>query len=109
MATVRTGRYWQHGDVIIREIQSIPEDAQLTERRILAEGEMTGHAHRLCEDAGVMVYEREGVLYLRAGAGGAKLDHEEHGVGVIPADVIGEVDRVVEYDHFAEEARVVRD
>lgn len=109
MATIRTGRYWQHGDVIVYEIAEIPHAATRVERRVLAEGEVTGHAHRLTEDADVEVYEHEGTLFLRVGPGSASLNHEEHGVGVLPAGVLGEVGRVQEYDHFAEEARAVRD
>jgi hypothetical protein len=71
---------------------------------ILAEGEVTGHAHRL--PRGVDVYERPDGL--REFVGGGTLTHEEHGPVEIP---IGEwvSGRVREYDHFAEEARQVQD
>lgn len=109
MATVRTGRYWQHGDVLIHEVQAIPAEARPVVRRVLAEGEATGHAHRLLDDADVEVYEHEGTLFLRVGAGGAGLMHKEHGLGTLPPGVLGEVGPVREYDHFSEEARAVRD
>ena len=100
--------WYQHGDVIIRPA-AIPTGARRVETRVLATGEVTGHAHRLTDDSDVEVYEHDGTLYLRVGPGHAKLTHEEHGLGVI--EEIGEarVDRVREYDHFAEEARDVRD
>src|SRR5207244_1625318 len=94
--------YMQHGDVLIHAVRSIPAGAVKTTERVLARGEVTGHAHRLLEDSDVEVYEHEGTLFLRVGAGGASLTHEEHGVGVIaPGDY--RIGRVMEYDHFAEE------
>lgn len=100
-------RYYQHGDVLVIAAM-IPPSARPVATKILATGEVTGHAHRLVDDAEVEVYEHEGTLFLRVGPGGAGLTHEEHGLGVIEA---GEyrVGRVQEYDHFAEEARQVRD
>lgn len=99
--------WFQHGDVTIIP-SPIPVGAQITDRRTLAEGEVTGHAHRLLNNADVEVYEYEGVLFLRVGLRGADLTHEEHGVGTIaPGDY--KVGRVREYDHFAEEVRVVYD
>lgn len=100
--------FYQHGDCLIVQVPVIPAGAQLTTRRILAEGEATGHAHRLLDGADVEVYEHEGTLFLRVGPGGAGLTHEEHRVGVIQEGTY-QVGRVQEYDHFAEEARAVRD
>jgi hypothetical protein len=100
--------YYQHGDVLVKRVTEIPPRARPTGRRVLAEGEATGHAHRLVADADVEVYEDEGTLFLRVGARGAGLTHEEHGVGVIGEGLYA-VDRVREYDHFAEEIRRVVD
>ena len=97
----------KHGDVTIQP-STIPVDAIRSTRRVLAEGEATGHAHRLVEEADVEAYERDGVLYLRVGPGGAGVTHEEHGLGVIPEGDY-RVGRVQEYDHFLEESRAVRD
>lgn len=110
MATMRkTARGWfQHGDVTIQPA-AIPAAAQRTDRRVLAEGEVTAHAHRLVENADVEVYEHEGTLFLRVGPGGAGVTHEEHGLGVIDQPGDFRVGRVQEYDHFQEEARQVRD
>ena len=99
--------WFQHGDVTIQPAR-IPVGAQPTARRVLAEGEVTGHAHRLLDDADVEVYEHEGTLFLRVGARGAPISHEEHGQAVIaPGEY--RVGRVQEYDHFSEESRAVRD
>ena len=38
----------RHGDVILSKIEAIPDDAvSLGERKELAYGEVTGHAHRI--------------------------------------------------------------
>lgn len=99
--------FYQHGDVLVQKIDAIPVKAKKTRQRVLAEG-ATGHAHRLLEDADVEVYEHEGTLFLCVGPKGAQISHEEHGRGVIEQ---GEyrVGRVQEFDHFAAEARDVRD
>jgi len=73
--------------------------------KVLAEGEVTGHAHRLTEtdvtelDNGVRVFDA---------ASGDVLTHEEHGTVHLPPGEYA-ADRVVEQDHFAEEARRVVD
>ena len=64
----------RQGDLLIVMIGEIPEGATRRESLVLAEGEATGHAHRL--DAGE-VYEKEGVLYFRAEQV-VHLVHEEH-------------------------------
>lgn len=51
--------WFQHGDVSLQPA-TIPTTAAKTDRRTLAEGELTGHAHRLVDDADVEVYEHEG-------------------------------------------------
>lgn len=73
--------------------------------RILQEGEATGHAHRACQ--GGVVYEEESSIELHT-QDGTTISHEEHHPIAIPPGeyVIG---IVREYDHFAEEARQVRD
>ena len=109
MAQVKKDEYLQHGDVILRRAGEIPAGAQRTTRSVVATGEVTGHAHRLLEDADVEVYEdAQGTLWLRVGPAGAGITHEEHGLGVIPPGVWRD-DRVREYDHFLEESRRVRD
>ena len=96
-----------HGDVLIQPAQ-IPAHARRTAERVLARGEVTGHAHRLLETSDVEVYEHEGTLFLRVGSSGATISHEEHGMGrIAPGEY--RVGRQQEYDHFAEEARSVRD
>lgn len=103
----RTDMTWyQQGDVRIQPA-TIPVGGTPA-GRVLAHGEVTGHAHRLTEASDGLLVEVDGALYLRVGPGGAKITHEEHKPVTVPE---GEyrIGRVLEYDHFAEEARDVRD
>lgn len=69
---------------------------------VLAEGEVTGHAHRLATMDGVERYEMDGKRYLVVTAdGGVSITHEEHGQGVIEPGIYEErIDR--EFDYAAE-------
>ncbi len=73
--------------------------------RVLAEGEVTGHAHRA--NAGTL-YDRGGGTMLLDAEDGATVTHEEHApIALDPGKwVIGIVQ---EYDHAAESARNVAD
>lgn len=100
----------QHGDVLI-ETSKIPDGAQRRNGAIiLAEGEVTGHAHRVSCPEGVEaeLLELGDKLFLRIMGGDASVVHEEHKEITIPEGEY-EISRVQEYDHFAEEARTVAD
>ena len=74
---------------------------------VLADGEVTGHAH-VAEAEGVTLTEETPAVKRLSAPKGAKVVHEEHKpVTLPPGDY--EVRRVQEYDHFAEEARAVQD
>jgi hypothetical protein len=67
----------RQGDLLIVKVKRIPKDVVKKTGRVLAEGEATGHFHKL--DRGD-VYEKEGVLYFRVQEGTeTHLDHPEHG------------------------------
>ena len=98
---------YQQGDVLLLAA-SLPVGARKNAGRVLAHGEVTGHAHRLTEASDGLLVEIGGQLYLAVGPGGAEIVHEEHKPITLP---LGDykIGRVQEYDHFAEEARTVRD
>lgn len=76
------------------------------ERPVLAEGEVTGHAHVL--QGNVNVYELNNGLREFSLKEETTLKHEEHNPIDIPeGDWV--CDKVLEYDHFTEEARKVID
>lgn len=100
----------QQGDVILFRIKEddVPENAEFKPagRVVLAEGEVTGHSHDAV-GSGLAVAEVNGKKYLRAEKKSV-LTHQEHGTQVVEPGVY-EVENPLQYDHFEEEAREVRD
>lgn len=75
----------RHGDVLIELVENIPEGSALANgRRILFEGEVTSHAHRI--DVGEIFETKNGELYLRVDEL-TKVTHEEHKVVVVPKGI----------------------
>jgi hypothetical protein len=102
--------YLEHGDVILKRIDSIPKDAKkiVCEKEIvLAEGEVTFHAHRILDLSGAELRQSGSVMYLHLDQP-KDLVHEEHGkLRVEPGDY--EIDRVKEFNPFEREIRRVQD
>ena len=70
---------YRHGDLLIKPVAALPDGAALQPRKgdlILAEGEATGHAHRIASPD-VLLWEAEGQRYIEV-AEPALLTHEEH-------------------------------
>lgn len=101
----------QQGDVLLKRIDRLPEGEctgdEQTASRILAYGEVTGHAHRIENEAGTEVVRILGKLYLVAKEE-ARLRHEEHRPVIIPPGVY-EVNIVRETDHLEGVVRQVAD
>ena len=105
--------FLQQGDVLLKSVSKLPDGKKVgrsqsqygRNRYILAEGEVTGHCHAICDE--VQLVEVDGVLYMKNDSQ-VELQHEEHGNIDVPAG-IWEVGIVQEYDHFEEEARNVAD
>lgn len=103
----------QQGDVLIEAVPSIPKEAKKYEPTnrgiILAEGEVTGHAHCIAELDNVEVSkkDKDGNIYLKLNKT-TTVKHEEHKPVTIPAGTY-RVRIVQEYDHLKEEARRVAD
>lgn len=105
---MKKAELFQQGDCLLYRIEGIPSGARKDAGRVLAHGELTGHAHRLTEASDGLLVEIDGQLYVSVGPGGATITHEEHKPVELPQGDY-RVGRVREYDHFAEEARQVRD
>jgi hypothetical protein len=65
----------RQGDVILLSAEHV--EGQKLPHLILAEGEATGHTHRIAEGQAEL-YEQEGTLYLSVISDSAVLAHEEH-------------------------------
>ncbi len=71
----------RQGDVILLPVQQI--EGQKLSHLTLAEGEVTGHLHRISEGEAELS-EKDGTLYLRVLSETALLTHEEHHAIAIP-------------------------
>jgi hypothetical protein len=69
---------WRHGDVLVAVIDEIPADAKQLEHVILAHGEVTGHMHRIADPKTAILYETNGLMFVKVIADKATLVHEEH-------------------------------
>lgn len=68
---------YRHGDVIIREVKSIPDKAEKRKGMTLAEGEVTGHSHQISKGVAAM-FDYNEKTYLKVTSKIACLTHEEH-------------------------------
>ena len=76
----------RQGDVILTLItdpQQAPQPKHKLPHLTLAEGETTGHRHRITEGKAEL-YEENGTLYLRVLSETALLSHEEHQAIQVP-------------------------
>ncbi len=100
----------RQGDVMIVAVHSIPDGATPIARTkrgvVLAEGEVTGHAHRIPSRHAVLYRTETDARFMRVTAGGkVELLHEEHAAVPVPVGdyrisihaeyVPGELPRVV--------------
>lgn len=126
MFAVRVHLSNQQGDVLLRPISTLPQNAKevLPEggKIILVKGESSGHTHALLEMPGVQLYTIEELTdEMRAWERGTPavlevtqpiplnpLAHDEHGPQVVEPGLY-HIGAVAEYDYLAEEARRVRD
>lgn len=72
---------YRHGDVLLIRRKKMPDDYQPVHkkggRNILAEGEVTGHAHVATGDC-LLAKDATGSLWLRADGDNVSVTHEEH-------------------------------
>src|SRR5262245_58993785 len=97
---------WRQGDVFIAAVPSLPRRAKPQPRCVLAEGEVTGHSHRVADEGTARLYRNSAWLYLQVVADAATVVHEEHRPITLPRGVY-RVWRQREYTPRA--IRVVRD
>ena len=103
------GQIVRHGDVLLVPAE-IPTDAVSTgekQEQILAEGEVTGHAHRLSCDMPIDLLVKGAQRYLRVPRE-ARLAHEEHkALSIVPGTY--EISIEKEYDYFEQQRKTVVD
>lgn len=84
-----TPKMYRQGDVLIVAVESIPETAIAIARGkrgvVLAEGEVTGHAHRIPSRHASLYRTDTDARYLRVmGPAPVQLRHEEHSTVSLP-------------------------
>ncbi|MFO0810609.1 MAG: hypothetical protein U0746_18435 [Gemmataceae bacterium] len=79
-----TPSLYRHGDVLVAAVGGIPSQAVRRPHLVLAEGEVTGHMHRIAEPGSAELYQDRGQTYLRVVADSATLVHPEHGPIALP-------------------------
>lgn len=99
-------KIYRHGDLLIREIETLPRGLKKVNSNILALGEVTGHSHQLMGEVQVM-QNKEGKKFFRANEE-LELIHQEHKNLKIEKGVF-EVLTEREYNPFEQEIRQVMD
>lgn len=80
---------FRQGDVLIVAVDDVPRNAEPVKRSkrgvVLAEGEVTGHAHRIPSRSAKLYRSESDARYLRVmGPAPVALNHEEHTTVTIP-------------------------
>ena len=99
---------YQQGDVLLESVKIDPSYEKFHDSAgiILAEGETTGHMHRVKERA-ELYRDKNGQFYLSA-HGPVTITHEEHKPITIPGGFY-KVGIVQEYDYIEMQSRKVQD
>lgn len=108
---MKTKNTAQHGDVLLKRIESLPEGKINKLKRhergwVLADGEITGHAHVIDSDDAELIEVGGRMLLVLEKA--ATVTHEEHHAITLQPG-IWEIGRVQEYDYLSQMARNVAD
>ena len=97
---------WRQGDIFIAVVSKIPKGAKPQSHCVLAEGEVTGHSHRVEGREHAHLHAHAGALYLEVLADRATVVHDEHRPITLPRGVY----RVWRQREYSPEAiRIVRD
>ena len=80
-----TAKIFRHGDLLIREIWSMPSDAVQKSTNIIAEGEKTGHNHTL--HGSHQIYETVDNQKHFEAMQELEIKHPEHNTIIIPKGI----------------------
>ncbi len=97
---------WRQGDVFIAEVETIPATAKLVPHCVLAEGEVTGHSHRIADIKTAQLFVDGTDRFLRVLADSAELIHQEHGPITLPR---GDYRVWPQREYTPQAIRIVRD
>ena len=97
---------YRQGDVLVMQIQALPDGAKKQQRCVLALGEVTGHAHQITAGAWLWV-DSDGTKYVEVHGDRSTLEHEEHGPITLTGPAIYRV--IQQREYTPEEIRNVAD
>lgn len=69
---------WRQGDILIQQVDAIPEHATVLPHLILAKSEATGHRHAVQPARGIRLLSWASMLYLDVPTPRATIVHPEH-------------------------------
>ncbi len=78
---------WRHGDVLIASTDEVPAEARKQGGSVLAQGEITGHSHRIKEAGAAEIWMYAGIIYLKVLAEQVTVVHEEHKPITLPQGI----------------------
>lgn len=108
---METGEIYQQGDVILEKVHGLPKGVRVKpddRGYVLAEGEVTGHCHKITEVENVVMVKTDGGQIYLSVKTRTPLKHDEHTLITIePGDY--RVRKVMERDHFSRITREVID
>jgi hypothetical protein len=76
---------FRHGDLLIKKINSIPKECKKLSTNILAEGEVTGHHHKL--NGSFQIFQNSQKVKFIETFEQVRLTHQEHSQLLIPKGV----------------------
>ncbi len=100
---------FRQGDIYIEWVRCLPEGAIKQFSTVLADGELTGHRHRIRDFRTASVFDARGEMFIDVVADRAEIVHEEHGTIELNRGVY-RVWRQREYDPWVDlQKRIVAD
>jgi hypothetical protein len=77
---------YRQGDLLFKQVKSIPEGGKVRASGHILEGEATGHIHRVAEAhlAEAEVLDCGAGLFMSVAEGGVSIVHEDHATLVLP-------------------------
>lgn len=92
---------FRQGDIYIESVLCIPQGATQLSSTVLADGELTGHQHRIRDHRTATLFDARGQMFIDVLAERAEIVHEEHGTIVLNRGVY-RTWRQREYDPWAD-------
>lgn len=100
-------KLYRQGDVLIREVESIPAgEVKARKDGILAHGEVTGHCHAIEDHQAAQLFDVGEGMFMQVSESGVSIVHQEHGPIVLPP---GNYEVVRQREYSPEEIRNVAD